>query len=112
MDPIAGLLVAANIVWTGAGIVRRSVAGLMDSALPSADLASVKTVLEGYRVLVLRPQGVVNRRGEPRVVGAGVNHLGDGDVAGAESGLAIAEVIPPLADKRIVEAQSMNPGEF
>ena len=44
--------------------------------------------------------------------GAGVNHLGDGDVAGAESGLAIAEVIPPLADKRIVEAQSMNPGEF
>jgi cation diffusion facilitator family transporter len=49
LDPIVGLLVAANIVWTGAGIVRRSVAGLMDAALPAADLAEVKKVLEGYR---------------------------------------------------------------
>lgn len=49
LDPIVGLLVAANIVWTGAGIVRRSVAGLMDTALPAADLNSVKTVLDGYR---------------------------------------------------------------
>ena len=49
IDPIVGLLVAANIVWTGAGIVRRSVAGLMDTALPAADLASVKKLLEGYR---------------------------------------------------------------
>ena len=49
LDPIVGLLVAANIVWTGAAIVRRSVAGLMDAALPAADLVSVKKVLEGYR---------------------------------------------------------------
>ena len=49
LDPIVGLLVAANIVWTGSGIVRRSVAGLMDAALPAADLASVKRVLDGYR---------------------------------------------------------------
>ena len=49
IDPIVGLLVAANIVWTGAGIVRRSVAGLMDTALPAEDLASVKAILEGYR---------------------------------------------------------------
>ena len=49
LDPIVGLLVAANIVWTGAGIVRRSIAGLMDAALPAADLVLVKKVLEGYR---------------------------------------------------------------
>jgi cation diffusion facilitator family transporter len=49
LDPIVGLLVAANIVWTGAAIVRRSIAGLMDAALPAADLVSVKKVLEGYR---------------------------------------------------------------
>ncbi len=49
LDPIVGLLVAANIVWTGTGIVRRSVAGLMDAALPAADLLEVKKILEGYR---------------------------------------------------------------
>ena len=49
LDPIVGLLVAANIVWTGAGIVRRSIAGLMDTALPASDLVEVKKVLEGYR---------------------------------------------------------------
>ena len=49
LDPIVGLLVAANIVWTGAVIVRRSIAGLMDTALPAADLVSVKAVLEKYR---------------------------------------------------------------
>jgi len=49
IDPIVGLLVAVNIVWTGANIVRRSIAGLMDAALPAADLVSVKKVLESYR---------------------------------------------------------------
>jgi len=49
LDPIVGLLVAANILWTGGGIVQRSVAGLMDTALPAADLVLVKKVLEGYR---------------------------------------------------------------
>jgi cation diffusion facilitator family transporter len=49
LDPVVGLLVAANIVWTGAGIVRRSIAGLMDTALPASDLVEVKKVLEGYR---------------------------------------------------------------
>jgi cation diffusion facilitator family transporter len=49
LDPVVGLLVAANIVWTGSGIVRRSVAGLMDAALPAADLASVEKVLDTYR---------------------------------------------------------------
>jgi divalent metal cation (Fe/Co/Zn/Cd) transporter len=31
LDPIVGLLVAANIVWTGAAIVRRSIAGTRQS---------------------------------------------------------------------------------
>ena len=30
LDPIVALLVAANIFWTGGGIVKRSVQGLMD----------------------------------------------------------------------------------
>jgi cation diffusion facilitator family transporter len=44
LDPIVAFIVAANIVWTGGKIVRRSVAGLMDASLPTADLDSVKKV--------------------------------------------------------------------
>lgn len=49
LDPILALLVAANIIWTGLGIVRRSVAGLMDTALPPDVLRQVESVLDHYR---------------------------------------------------------------
>jgi cation diffusion facilitator family transporter len=45
LDPIVALAVAANIIWTGLGIVRRSTAGLMDSALCAEDLAALQRVL-------------------------------------------------------------------
>jgi cation diffusion facilitator family transporter len=45
LDPIVAFIVAANIVWTGVKIVRRSVAGLMDASLPAADLENVRKVL-------------------------------------------------------------------
>ncbi len=48
LDPIVALLVAANIVWTGVRIVRRSILGLMDTALSAGDMAAVRKVLEGY----------------------------------------------------------------
>ncbi|HTZ19993.1 MAG TPA: cation diffusion facilitator family transporter [Opitutaceae bacterium] len=49
LDPVVALLVAANIVWTGTKIVRRSIAGLMDKAIPADDLAVVQKVLAVYR---------------------------------------------------------------
>ncbi len=48
LDPIVALLVAANIVWTGVGIVRRSIGGLMDMALRPEDVTLVRKVLDGY----------------------------------------------------------------
>jgi cation diffusion facilitator family transporter len=48
LDPIVALAVAANIIWTGVGIVRRSVGGLMDTALPVEDRASVWQVLKKH----------------------------------------------------------------
>jgi cation diffusion facilitator family transporter len=48
LDPVVALLVATNIVWTGVGIMRRSVLGLMDTMLSSEDLAAVRQVLDGY----------------------------------------------------------------
>ena len=49
LDPVVALGVAANIVWTGLGIIRRSVGGLMDSALPPENQALIQGVLEEYR---------------------------------------------------------------
>lgn len=48
LDPLVALLVAMNIVWTGVRIVRRSILGLMDTALSAEDMAAVRKVLEGY----------------------------------------------------------------
>jgi len=49
LDPIVALVVAANIVWTGVKIVRRSIAGLMDKAIPAEDVAVIQKVLEVFR---------------------------------------------------------------
>ncbi|HZL42040.1 MAG TPA: cation diffusion facilitator family transporter [Verrucomicrobiae bacterium] len=48
LDAIVALIVAANIIWTGARIVRRSVLGLMDTALTPADMEKVRSVLDRY----------------------------------------------------------------
>jgi cation diffusion facilitator family transporter len=48
-DPVVALLVAANIVWTGGKILRRSVAGLMDKTISNADVAAVQKVLDVFR---------------------------------------------------------------
>jgi len=49
IDPIVALVVAGNIVWTGVGLVRRSVDGLMDVALPEEEQRSIEKVMARYR---------------------------------------------------------------
>ena len=46
IDPIIAVLVAANITWTGIHLVRRSVLGLMDTALPEDELDVIRGALE------------------------------------------------------------------
>lgn len=48
LDPIMAILVAINIIWTGFDLVRRSVNGLMDVALPDAEQKIVADVIEKY----------------------------------------------------------------
>jgi len=48
LDPLIALAVAANIVATGVRLVRDSASGLMDRALPPADLDRVRAVLDRY----------------------------------------------------------------
>lgn len=48
LDPIVALLVAANITRTALGIMRRSVGGLMDAAIPPQDLEAVRKIFQTY----------------------------------------------------------------
>ena len=49
LDPIVALLVAANIVYTGQRLVRRSFHGLLDTALPATEGDTVQRVVAKYR---------------------------------------------------------------
>ena len=48
LDPLVAILVALNIVWTGVRLVGRSVAGLMDVALPASERVLIEAVMEKY----------------------------------------------------------------
>jgi cation diffusion facilitator family transporter len=48
LDPIIALVVAANILWAGVRLIRRSALGLLDTALPADERATVVAILDGY----------------------------------------------------------------
>jgi len=49
LDPLIALAVALQIVWTGAVLMRRSFAGLLDAAIPAAERAEVEKIFAEYR---------------------------------------------------------------
>ena len=49
LDPIVAFVVAANIIWSGIGILRSSISGLMDVALPINEQDIIRKVLEVHR---------------------------------------------------------------
>ncbi|HEX7464324.1 MAG TPA: cation diffusion facilitator family transporter [Actinomycetota bacterium] len=49
LDPIVALLVGVNILWMGYRLLRRSVVGLLDAALPPEAVQRVRAVTDRYR---------------------------------------------------------------
>ncbi|MGZ9223373.1 MAG: cation diffusion facilitator family transporter [Anaerolineales bacterium] len=49
LDPLVAIAVALNIIWTGVKLVRRSVSGLMDTALPEREQKLIQEVMGKYR---------------------------------------------------------------
>ncbi len=49
LDPLLALLVAANILWEGWKLLKRTVSGLMDTALPKAEQDKIRAVLSRYQ---------------------------------------------------------------
>ncbi len=62
LDPIIALGVAANIVLSGFTLIRRSVRGLLDEALPTADLDRVNQILSSYESSNIQFHAVRSRR--------------------------------------------------
>ena len=67
LDPLIGLLVAANIVWIGVRLLRDTAQGLLDRALPPEDRRKISETLsryenEGIRFHALRTRASGQRR--------------------------------------------------
>jgi len=69
LDPLIGIGVALYIVWTGVGVIRRSLWGLMDRALPEGELESIRAVLDPYKAKGMDYHALRTRRaGRRRLV--------------------------------------------
>lgn len=66
LDATVALAVAAKIVWTGFDLVRRSVRGLMDTALPVEEQAIIRGILERHCVNGLKYHAFRTRRSGAR----------------------------------------------
>ncbi|MGE5465098.1 MAG: cation diffusion facilitator family transporter [Syntrophothermus sp.] len=49
LDPLLAIAVALNILWTSFQLIRRSVQGLMDAALPENERQLIEDVMKKYR---------------------------------------------------------------
>jgi cation diffusion facilitator family transporter len=62
LDPLIAMAVAVHILAIGAGLVRRSALGLLDTALDDSELARVRAVLASYEARGIEFHAVRSRR--------------------------------------------------
>jgi len=66
LDPIIALVVAAQIVWTGVRLLRRSALGLLDTALAPEEQAALRAVLARHEGPELKFHAVRTRQAASR----------------------------------------------
>lgn len=66
LDAVVAIAVALNILWTAYHLIRRSVEGLMDAALPDEDLKAIDQTLESYRARGIQFHALLTRQGASR----------------------------------------------
>jgi cation diffusion facilitator family transporter len=66
LDPLIGLLVTANILWTGVRLLRDTAQGLLDRALPPEDREIISRVLSRYEVKGIKFHALRTRASGPR----------------------------------------------
>ncbi len=108
LDPIVAFLVAANIIWTGVQLVRRSVEGLMDSSLSAPEQEMIETVMAKYREKGVKFHALRTRQAAARrfitvhmlVPGAwtvhDAHHIAENFERDVRKGLGVANVVTHL----------------
>ena len=66
LDPIIAVIMAVNIVFTGVGLVKRSVGGLMDDALPAEELKIIGASIRKHQGLQATFHGLRTRKSGSR----------------------------------------------
>ena len=66
LDPLIGLVVAANILWTGVRLLRDTAQGLLDRVLPPVDQEVIVKVLSRYENEGIRFHALRTRASGPR----------------------------------------------
>ncbi len=66
LDPVIGLVVAANIVITGFRIIGESIGGLMDTALPAEERERLRAVIERHAIDGIQFHALRTRRSGAR----------------------------------------------
>ena len=65
LDPLLAALVALNILWSGWHVIRESLGGLMDEAVPHARLAEIREVIARNAEGALEVHAVRTRNAGP-----------------------------------------------
>ncbi len=65
LDPIAAILVGANITWMGASLYRQSISGLMDARLSPEDEAKIREVLDAHQGDIVEYHAMRTRQAGP-----------------------------------------------
>ena len=65
LDPVLALLVAANILWSGWGVLKESAGGLMDAAVPEATLTRIRQTISEHAQGALEAHDVRTRHAGP-----------------------------------------------
>ncbi len=66
LDPLVALLAAAQISWSGVRLVRSSITGLMDTALPAEQIKQIRSALSKFDEQGIRYHALRTRRASAR----------------------------------------------
>ncbi|WP_124055066.1 cation diffusion facilitator family transporter [Arcanobacterium ihumii] len=62
LDPIVAILVGFNIIWIGTGLIRNSLAGLLDVTLPKEENKEIVAILKSFRSETISFHGLQTRQ--------------------------------------------------
>ncbi len=66
LDPLIAIAVGLHIIWTGVGLLRRSIDGLMDSSLSVEDVIAVRNAIDAKLSPETRYDALRTRKAGPR----------------------------------------------